>query len=71
MILTGCSTASTGSQESQDKKRFNNYNQDLIITTDNKSGCKYIIFSGYNEGGITPLLKADGTPDCESKSETE
>lgn len=44
-----------------------NFNRVYIITDKNTS-CKYIIASQFQAGygtSITPLLKADGTPDCE------
>lgn len=33
----------------------------LQMETDHETGCRYLIAGGQ---GITPLLKSDGTPDC-------
>jgi hypothetical protein len=31
------------------------------VETDHETGCRYLIAEGQ---GITPLLKSNGTPDC-------
>jgi hypothetical protein len=36
----------------------------LKVYKDKNTKCKYLIYDGYREDGITPLLKSDGTPDC-------
>lgn len=37
---------------------------DLNIEQDSATGCKYVVNNQYRQGGMTVLLKADGTPDC-------
>jgi hypothetical protein len=32
--------------------------------TDAATGCDYVIFDGYRNGGITPRLRPDGSPYC-------
>nr|BDD45846.1 hypothetical protein 6 [Bacillaceae bacterium] len=56
------STLSPSSAASDVYKR-QDYN--ISITTDTQTGCRYLIFDGDRRGGITPLLKSDGTPDCQ------
>jgi predicted nucleic acid-binding protein len=61
LFLTSCSSA----QANNNEERFTNeYNDNLHISTDTKTGCKYLIFEASNRGGITPLLNSDGKPDC-------
>jgi uncharacterized protein YceK len=56
LILGACSSANASYKE-----RFTNgYDGILNISKDTKTGCKYLIYKDE----ITPLLKADGTPDC-------
>lgn len=39
------------------------------IVQDNQTGVRYLMFSGWNYGtGITPLLRADGTPDTDPEA---
>jgi hypothetical protein len=33
--------------------------------TDEETGCQYVVYWGYNRGGITPRLSPDGTQICE------
>jgi uncharacterized protein YceK len=70
ILLVGCSSANI---EAEQNKRFNQvYNQDtLMIFQDEETGCRYLIFMDYisngaGAGGMTPLLKSDGTPDCKN-----
>lgn len=64
IILVGCMGGGRV-KEAQAESRYDRlYNDNLEISTDNETGCKYIAYLGYNRGGITPLLKIDGTPDC-------
>lgn len=62
-LLAGC-----GSHvESKSAKRFVTHgsgNWDLEIVEDTQTGCLYLQFDGEKEGGITPLLTANGQPDC-------
>lgn len=64
-ILTACATTSTSAEK---ESRFTNSDRYLVITTDKETGCKYLVYrewSGQGMGaGITPLLKSDGTVDC-------
>jgi uncharacterized protein YcfL len=61
-ILTACNS---NNAEATYKDRFTKYDEQLEITTDMETGCKYIIlFNGVNQAGITPLLTSQGTPYC-------
>lgn len=60
LIVTAC-----GSVEADKEDRFSRYDTQLKITVDKETDCKYVIWRDYQKGGITPLLKKDGTPDCE------
>lgn len=55
-VLGACSSVEAGNS------RFDN--SSLYISRDNETGCKYLIYERYKLGGVTPLLKSDGTPDC-------
>lgn len=68
VVLSACGTVA----ESKEDERFitkdtNNY--ELYTIEDSETGCKYLQFEGDREGGITPLLKSDGTPDCSKENE--
>lgn len=61
IITTACGTAEAGKQS-----RFTNYSgSHMEISEDTVTGCKYLVYSISNKGGITPLLKSDGTVDCD------
>jgi hypothetical protein len=68
LSLLGISLVACASGEESEIERLNSgerfSHSDMYITTDNKTGCKYLIYKDVNEGGLTPLLKSDGTPDC-------
>lgn len=40
----------------------------LQLETDHETGCRYLIAEGQ---GITPLLKSNGTPDCNAPKRGE
>lgn len=40
----------------------------LQIVTDHKTGCRYLM---ADASGMTPLLKADGTPDCKAMQKSK
>jgi hypothetical protein len=64
-MLTACGSAKV---EGKDKERFvyhNTGDTNLYVVEDTETNCKYLQFEGYREGGITTLLKSDGTPDCD------
>lgn len=68
LIITGLTSCNKADQQTEIKQeRFTNgYNSILDITTDKETGCKYIIINDTGDfKDIEPLLKADGTPDCE------
>lgn len=68
LLLTAC-----GSPSVEKDGRFSEHDDKLTITTDKVSGCKYIVLlydGGYDgAGGITPLLRNDGTHVCTEKEE--
>lgn len=59
LLVSACS-----STEASREERFTVNDKALYITTDKETGCKYLLFDWNRVGGITPLLKSDGTPDC-------
>lgn len=65
IVLTACGTTSTNAKK---ESRFTANDRYLFISEDTKTGCKYLIYRelhGQSGGaGITPLLKSDGTADC-------
>lgn len=68
ILIVGCSATAESSDGSNDE-RFNvissyGYNTYKILK-DNQTGCKYLKYIGTQNSVITPLLKSDGTPDCE------
>lgn len=75
MFLVGCGGVEDRSVEheerkqireelrEQEKDRFSNSNYYIIL--DRVTGCKYLEYYNTYGGGVTPLLKSDGTPDCE------
>ncbi len=64
-LLAGCSAKKI---ELQQVKRFDveekQENDGFYVVKDNESGCRYLLYTSYGSGGITPLLKSDGEPDC-------
>jgi hypothetical protein len=51
MLLTGCDV--------------NNHDQDNVFDyIDPKTGCRYLIYSAPNKGGITPAVKNETEWDC-------
>lgn len=67
-ILFSCNTQPTSASK---EERFSLYNRGISITTDNETGCKYILTHGDYGGGITPLMLSDGTQDCERESSND
>lgn len=61
--LTACGVAEANQEEKEE--RFTDYDNHFMMTTDKETGCKYLIYDWDRGAGITPLLKQDGTPDCE------
>lgn len=68
LLLSACAeedtTTRTYVEEPEEERGFSEYDRKLHITEDSGTGCKYIVYSWSDQGGITPLLKANGTPDC-------
>lgn len=64
VFATACNTTESG-KETSEEDRFTKNSHALYVTTDKETRCKYLVFDWSNKGGITPLLKSDGTPDCE------
>lgn len=57
-MLTGC-TASGQPEPSAPKIA-----RDTWAVTDPQTGCDYLVYSGYKQGGITPRLRPDGSLFC-------
>lgn len=60
--LAGCGTDKNASKKDNRFADAGFFSNDIEIVTDQETGCKYA--SKGATGGITPLLKTDGTPDC-------
>jgi len=63
-FLFGCSSTQAA-DENEDRFKVVStgepYEEEII--QDTQTGCKYIKY--MHRGGITPLLRADGRPDCD------
>lgn len=75
---TGASDASV-SQTTGGAPRFSYYDMsgdeysslgggDLYIVQDNETGVRYLLFKGNEKAAMTPLLRADGTPDTDPEA---
>ena len=69
--LAGCALAKpenqpSGAEEFKTLPPAKEYSasSNIFIWADPDTGCKYLVFSSYKKGGITPRLRADGEPDC-------
>ncbi len=63
-LLFGCSSTQAAEEgESRFTTIYNGgaYGNDIIQDTETK--CKYVTYNSV--GGITPLLRSDGRPDCD------
>lgn len=70
LLLGACAeTEATSTNESEESGRFTVRDERITITEDTVTGCKYIIYDRTSAtvggGGFTPLMKADGTQDCD------
>ncbi|MGD7047013.1 hypothetical protein FZC83_02095 [Rossellomorea marisflavi] len=65
-LIASCSLflGACGQVQANQKERFSSHNHMLSVSKDSETGCKYLILEWDKRGGITPLLKSDGTPDC-------
>jgi hypothetical protein len=65
LFLTAC--GSGVDVKATSKERFTKYDENINITKDKETGCKYIIISMNSAGrfGITPLLNSQGEPVCD------
>jgi hypothetical protein len=65
LLLTACGSTPTSAEK---ESRFTDFDNNLVITTDKETGCKYIVFyvAGLDRsaGAMTPLLQPNGTPNC-------
>lgn len=59
MLLVAC-TETTEADTQTDY--IQDYEGKYQILVDEKTGVNYIVYNGYNKGGITVRLNADGTP---------
>lgn len=67
LTLSACSTSDLKEIAKPANYRIVDSEQgDYRIATDQKTGCRYLVFDSisHEAGGITPLLKSNGTPDC-------
>lgn len=67
LALTGCTKAPVQETEQPvEPMPPADYNagNNVYVWADPDTGCKYLIFSPYREGGIIARLRADGAPDC-------
>lgn len=74
LLLVACSISETTVATSDTQARFtsetffDHSNSNVHIIKDTETGCKYLIASEFQAGygtAITPLLKSDGTPNCD------
>lgn len=66
ILLVACGSDTT---EAEKEGRFTEHNEDLSVTTDTETGCKYVILAmtGGNASfaaDIEPLMTSDGQQDC-------
>lgn len=70
MVLVGCSEQSV-TEAANENVRFAGVKGSVTIVTDNNTGCKYIreqVHSQMSQAhsiALAPLMKSDGTPDCD------
>lgn len=71
LLISGCGEHTDAeSSDGAQAPRFSGFQADDVdIMKDEVTGCKYLIYlQGVGQGGaggITPLMEADGTQDCE------
>lgn len=58
VTLSSCVSPKTNASDS----RFDN--SDVFIVTDYQTGCKYLAYSSFNQGGLTNLLNSKGKTYC-------
>lgn len=56
-VLLVCGLCGWKKIDSEDMNVFAN----ISVIVDEETGVEYIVFSGYNRGGICPRYNADGT----------
>ena len=56
-VLLVCGLCGWKKIDSEDMDVFSN----IIVIVDEETGVEYIVFSGYNRGGICPRYNANGT----------
>ena len=65
LALTGCSSVvETSDALSSEEPSYEivAYSQHIGVYVDPETGVNYMIYNGYNSGGMTVRLNADGTP---------
>ena len=60
-LLAACDTRSGGYERNALSPNAMN---EFGTFSDPATGCEYIVWNGYEKGGITPRLNADGQPLC-------
>jgi Family of unknown function (DUF6440) len=63
LFLFGCSSTQVSSDQG-DRFKYIHEESELNIIQDKQTGCKYLQYDGYKQGGITILLDKNGKPDC-------
>ena len=62
MCSCGVNSAAAGSEKQPNKRLMLVYSSgETDIYQDMNTGVQYLVFDGYNQGGICPLYNADGT----------
>lgn len=63
VTLVACNNPSE--TQSKEKEGFTKLDEDLTITIDTTTGCKFLVYNGGNKGGVIQMLDSTGKPDCE------
>lgn len=64
IILAACGAAPAGETKTESRFVGQSASDHLQVVEDTETGCRYILYDGYKNGGITPLMLPDGTQSC-------
>lgn len=59
LLLSGCERS-----ENIQKKLDSQFGWSMTVWKDKDTGCEYIVYSGYQQGGITARYDSEGKPIC-------